>query len=344
MYDQYSTEHATCVKISANVKHRKSESNVVESSVTKPRRSRPWRGRATGDFASNGRTVVPNHLIDHCEDLKRRQKHTLTVILTHAHNKTFSLQMGPARLAYWLGCSDVTAKRALAELVELEYLRKYQVKHGSRFDESMYVVNLYPNREAEMAAPEPAEMPEISEVQNAPPSPPEASQEVHNLVQTEVKNDPTPPVKNDPTLSIKNLELITEEEKDTAPLRFACVLKSSNQVREPQRAPSTGMGLNAFQLAALEVMLLLDVVDCPENRKLRDGIASAIALHVNRREEHAKRAVEEMVLCWRMYQDNHPYLRCPLGMLSFFVSGTWCNAKSWRYDAGVLDRVRRYPN
>jgi hypothetical protein len=97
--------------------------------------------------------------------------------------------------------------------------------------------------------------------------------------------------------------------------------------------------LSAFQLAAAEVMRLCGVAET--NWRMRDGIAAAVALHVESRAELAKRAVEPMVIAWRDYLDDHHLLRCPLGMEAFFVLGAWCDRRQWRYDPDVLKQLRR---
>ena len=300
----------------------------VETSVTESTRS-AWKGRSVGSHASRGYTRVPNHVLDHCQDLTQTYKSGLLLIMSHAHNETGAVQMGAGRLAGWMGMSESSADRRIRVYVALGYLERQHDYDEQRrcWGETTYRINLHPRR-----------------------GPVDAPQEINKPVEVESKIETTPSVTFDgPFNSINNSSSNTESCRDTAPTSGAAVCGiSAKPTKTPEQPPHRprnarhrhGFVLSAFQVAALEVMQLCGVVSSPTTRRLRDGIAAAIALHVERREDRAKHAVEPMVLAWCEYLDAAWRLRCPLGMEAFFVTGIWCNEKSWRYDAAVTDEIR----
>src|SRR5258708_23188083 len=228
-----------------------------------------WRGRRT---SGKGYTLSLNTLYD-TRELSMVLKGVLGVIVSHAHNDTNGVLLGPARLSEWTGKSYAQCRRYLKTLTELGYLvRTTDYDEDTKvWGETFYQVNLRPTFPAK---------------------------EIHKPVDFPVKNDLTPPVINDPTLnSIKYYELKTEPQ---APLAGGVVCESPKPLDPSQIKPQLPeaparrhhehnhpaktpqpcrAALNAFQIAAVEVMRLCGVVET--NWRTRDGIAAAIALRVD---------------------------------------------------------------
>jgi len=279
-----------------------------------------WRGRRS---SGKGYTLSLNALHD-ADDLTPLQKGVLGIILSHTHNETGAVRMGPARLAEWTDKSSSQAKRYLRDLVELGYLTKASMwdEENECWGESIYWVNLRPQKRAE---------------------------EIHAPVEVPAKNDPTPGVINDPVVLINYSSLKTETQTTPQAAEEVCVSPSRSEAPKPEprrhehhhppkQRPCRPI-LNAFQVAAVEVMRLCGVVET--NWRTRDGIASAIALRVDSCEAMARRCVEDAVIAWKTYLDDVQLLRCPLGIEQFFVQGLWLDRRLWRYDQDVIDRQRR---
>jgi len=285
-----------------------------------------WRGRRA---SGNGYTLTLNALHD-ADNLTLVLKGVLGVIVSHAHNDTGCIYMGPALLSRLLGKSRAQCKRYLASLTELGYLERTTNcdETGLIWYETLYKVNLRPKFVAKT---------------------------IHQPVDIPDKNDPTPPVINDPGLNcIKDFPL--KPEYNTTPQAAPGVCESLDPVDPPQpkaeprrrhehnhppkRSGRCREPLNAFQRAAVEVMRLCGVVE--SNWRTRDGIAAAIALRVDGCEGMAVRCVEDAVIAWKTYLDDVQLLRCPLGMEQFFVQGAWVDQRLWRYDQDVMDRRRRF--
>lgn len=227
--------------------------------------------------------------------------------------------MGPSRLAGWLGSSLSTANRVIEALVLLGYLEgqyDYDTRRGC-WNETIYRVNLRPGR----------------------------PQTIHKPVEVEPKIDPTPGVKNDVPFNNINNSLSNTETYPPTPQGGSDVCispparpRGRHQHTHPprQRQRCEGGRLSAFQVAALEVMRLCDVVET--NWRIRDSIAAAIALHVEGREDLAKRAVEPMVLSWKAYLDVGDLLYCRYGIEQFFALGLWNDDKKWILDRSLKRR------
>jgi hypothetical protein len=323
---------------------------LQNNSVKTSSHPRPWRGRAP---SGRGFTITPNANIDYGEEkFTHADLWGLTILRSHAHNETGQVQMSRAEFAGHLRMSDSTARRRLEKYEDAHCIsisREFNKRRGTW--DAMIITVLSP---AERKA-------KLKTVENKGKDDPTPGVKIEPIVlintssQTEILNPPTPQrgesvcgnePKPEPQRPQPSSE-VYESERHFRELRRQRKAESRStrhrEAREERRSRPgrcAGQVLTAFQRAALEVMSLCGVAGT--SWRVRDGIAAAISLHVEGCGHLAGRAVEPMVIAWRDYLDDHPLLRCPLGMESFFVSGTWKDRRQWRYDQDALKRLRRW--
>lgn len=274
---------------------------------------RPWRaGRSNG----KGFTIISNSVIDSA-GLTGGEFKLLTVIARFAHNQTGEVMVEIGVLANAMGWGERWTQRVKGRLVTKGFLGETRVYDPAlRLNKPNTYRILNPHKPVETTAQKTTTPDGQSATQSLQETPP----------QTQVKT-PLPPQAGEPVC-------FDEPELEVSRPRGRHIHHHG-----PRPVRRRCGALTAFQQAAVEVMRLCGVVET--SWRLRDGIAAAVALHVEGCEDRAKRAVEPMVIAWRDYLDDHDILRCPLGIESFFVLGAWCDRRQWRYDPDRLAAYKR---
>jgi hypothetical protein len=317
-------------------------SHSATKNVVNKLNSRGWRGRGVCRPDSKGFSMIPNVLLDHSEDLPPSCRFNMLRIRSMAHNQGGYVEASYDELGQRFGTSRSTAKIHMGLMAKAGYI---EIQHVFDPATGCYSKNRYI----------------VFTVRQKPTQ----------VVENKSVDDSRGRVMNEPTALIKTVSANTElqtplppqggngvcESSPARPVPSREVHDSLQQARElrAQRKAEKRVSryranaerprrhckpLTPVQEAAVEVMRLCGVVETGE--KIRDGIASAIALAMARDGvTMAKSYVERMVVAWYAYLDD-PFLSFRYGIENFFSRGLWVDCCQWAYDKEKLKMARRW--